>query len=231
MGQGYSPKVFLGVPFRGIADRQQIFEAIYPHLVASYPFSEVLVADSGHKTFNRAATRNILIDWAISGSADVLVINDADSMVSGDQLSTSINESLRDGKLHIPHSEVHCYQSRFLLNRAPKVGRGTPHHTYGRSCGGVLVGTPQMYLLAGGQDERITGWGYEDEIFIVSVRTFVGDYVHHPGKLITYSHTREARVERDDLANSILRDSYNQNIFNKEAISAIQRGSNRFRPI
>lgn len=224
-------RVVLGVHFRGENDRKIIFDLLRPHLEATFHYSEVIIVDSGHIPYNRAAGRNLIVEKALSVGADVVVIADADGVPQPEILSRAIHEANRDGKLHIPFDVVEIRTLPLLMKKPRLLGFGTPHLRYGPSCGGIYVINPKSWVAAGGQDERIVGWGFEDECFIVSVRTFLGDYTCHPGILYGYAHTRQRESETVVLKNIALRDQYNALLFNKEALRELQRGSNRIRPL
>jgi hypothetical protein len=220
-------KVVLGFHFRGDSLREKIFERVKPIVRSLSLFSDVYDCDSGHAIYNRSASRNLVVKKALELGADVVVICDADSVPEQRPLEEAINECMVTGKLHVPFNTVKLLSPSHLNRKTIELSRLRAISSYGPSCGGVYVVRPQRWVEAGGMDERIVGWGYEDEIFLVSTTTFLGRYVSHPGNLYTFNHAR--RVLTDSVTtNSVLRDLYNKNIGNPTKIREIQRGSNDF---
>jgi hypothetical protein len=223
-------KVFLGIPFRDDGNRLEIFKTILPWLKDNYRYDWVEVIDSDHDPFNRAATRNLIVKRAIDVGADVVVINDADSICESTPLEEAINECYSDGRLHIPFDQVAVCGAGQLMGRPRRhPTRARAYHLYGPSCGGVYVIRPQRWKDLGGMDERIRGWGFEDEIIIVTSRAFIGGYTHHRGQLYTFQHPRlDVEVAREE--NIALRDRYHRLEGKKNDIRRLQSGSNDFRP-
>jgi len=56
------------------------------------------------------------------------------------------------------------------------------------STGGVLVIRPDAWALAGGMDERFTGWGCEDSAFLAAADTLLGPSVRHPAQIVHLWH-------------------------------------------
>jgi hypothetical protein len=218
-------KVILGFLYRGTdRSRQEIFSIVKPRVTDLYPWDGVLVEDSGHEPFNRAATRNLIAKKAIELDADVLVLCDADSIPERDQL----HEAIRMAQLGIcvvPFSKVSIIPHRGVL-RSGEDYRSVPElRSYGPSCGGVYVIDPKVYRAIGGQDERIIGWGYEDQIFLVALNTFLGGYHTLDGLLWNFEHPRGA----DHVAqcsNTAYVDLYHAAEGSETAVRALQVGSN-----
>lgn len=219
--------VVLGIPFRPLAQRQLIFDQLLPHITAAYPYDYVLTADSGHVPFNRAATRNEIVHQAALMGADVVVINDADSLCDPLPLYKAINETVRDHRLHIPFDLVRVSHGG-ALRRANNVRGLKVYREYGPSCGGIYVIEPSQWIKAGGMDERIIGWGYEDECLLVSANTFLSGPVTHSGVLYNFSHHTAAETEDTIQANIDLRDRYNSATGQPLKLRILQYGANRW---
>jgi len=222
-------RVLLGFPFRGEGVRRSVFDRVRPSVEGLYDFKYTFVYDSEHTPFNRAATRNGIAGYADICGYDVVVICDADSIPEEGPLTEAITACYNKGGLHIRFDKVRVMPARYAKSPPDRYQRKKPLYTYGPSCGGVFVIRPSEWVLAGGMDERIVGWGYEDEIFLVSVKTFLGKPTHYSGDLINFQHPRGGELDFT-AHNTQLRDSYNQNVGNKTKIREIQRGSNLFTP-
>jgi hypothetical protein len=215
--------VALGFHFRDDGERGKIFEAIRERVESLYPFDEVLIVDSGHQPYNRAASRNLIVKRAIE--SDVVVVCDADSIPEEKPLREAIDGAYGSSLFHIPFQTVRVLSSSRVRRLPDNLKSVREIYRYGPSFGGCYVVRPQLWWDVGGMDERIVGWGYEDEIFLVATTTFSGKYVSHPGNLYTFNHSRGPDLDSRP-PNGALRDSYNENIGNKEKIREIQRFSN-----
>lgn len=160
-------------------------EALQHVLVALHdmlPDAEVILADSGHQPFNRAASRNHGVRTA---DPDVAVVCDADTIPEPDPLHTAIDQAAADGLLHLPYTR---YRALSRPGTAAAL-RGT--HPAGchaeleldSSQGGILVMRSDAWRAAGGMDERFTGWGFEDAAFHAAVETVHGKVIRHPGTI------------------------------------------------
>jgi predicted glycosyltransferase involved in capsule biosynthesis len=219
--------VVLGFPFRGVGERESIFSKVRPLVESMYPFSNVLVADSGHETFNRAATRNVIADWAIREQASVVVICDADSIPQEEVLRETIEMVYEDGQVRIPFDEVRVLPSNRFLRHPNRFEGIVPRLTYGPSCGGIYVLRPSLWRSLGGMDERIDGWGFEDRIFLCAINTFSEGPIFHVGNLYTVDHSRDIHNLKHP-ENNVLMDRYLAAEGNPSEFKLVSLGSNRF---
>lgn len=223
---GVTVKVGLVFPWRPEPHRVPIFEKVREIVPQLYPFRHIWQYDTPHEVFNRAAARNEAVRDAFANYCDVVVICDADSIPEERALVDAI-DGAKDGRLHIPFDTVRVIAGRAAKSKGDRYKRALPLYTYGPSCGGIFVIDPRAWFCAGGMDERITGWGYEDQIFLAVVRTFLGDPIYHPGVLWNFQHPR-AEMADHKRSNGDLRDKYNAAMFDKAKITELQRGSNGF---
>lgn len=222
-------KVVLGFHFRGDRFRDPIYQQIRPILEDYDLWDDIIECDSGHIPYNRSASRNLVVKEAIDRSADVVVVCDADSLPEKEPIEKSIYAASSDGGLWTPFDKVHQFSASFVRNLPYNILRLRPFNTYGPSFGGCYVATPPDWVGVGGMDERIQGWGYEDQIFLVAARTFLSGHNMYPGNLLTFEHPRQHDTDFRR-ANSELRDLYNENCGNKEKIRELQAGSNEWCP-
>lgn len=221
-------KVVLGFHYRGDKYREPIFKQIRPVLEGYDLWDDIIECDSGHIPYNRSASRNLVVKQAIDRSADVVVVCDADSLPEREPLEKSIYAATTADGIFTPFDRVHQLSASFVRNLPHNILRMRPFNTYGPSFGGCYVTTPDNWIRAGGMDERICGWGYEDQIFLVAAKTFLSGHQLHPGNLLTFEHPRQHEINFRR-ANSELRDLYNENCGNKEKIRELQAGSNDWR--
>ena len=179
-------------PWRPTPDRIPAWEVVSARIPTFYPFYEVWTVDSGHDTFNRAATRNLAVEWAGSRGADVVVLNDADSIPEQGPLWEAI-ETAQDGLIHFPFDIVWYLQYKATMWL--KVGHNLAQLRSRiidkcESEGGVWVCTPEAWFKAGGMDDRLNGWGCDDRSFLAASRTLLGMPVKHQGVLCCLWHDR-----------------------------------------
>lgn len=176
-------RVALVIPFRDSADgsRASALGVALPLLERLYPWDYVQLADANPSVpFNRAASRNLAAQNAL-GVAEVLVVCDADSVPTVAGLKAAIDGAYADGLCHFPFDTVRDYD----IN-------GDIRQEYGPSEGGCWVIRPESWIAAGGQEERLSGWGQEDRIFLITAHTLLGKSVIHPGVLETIWHSRDS---------------------------------------
>ena len=174
--------------------RQVAFDATRVAVVALYPFNHVLVVDSGHEPYSRAASRNLGVRQAEGLGADVVVLNDADSIPEAEPLKRAIEESYNDGLIHHPFNTVWS-----LIPKSTKRIGNTPLGQLrnraisrsGPSQGGIWVCRPDVWWGSGGQDERFTGYGAEDRAHLAATNTILGQSVIHEGVLLCAYHDRQ----------------------------------------
>lgn len=189
-------KVVLVFHFRNDASgsRQVAFDATRAAVVHLYPFDHVLVVDSGHEPYSRAASRNLGVRQAEGLGADVVVVNDADSIAEARPLKDAIEQAYVDGLVHHPFNE--CW---YLIPKSTKRIGTTPLGQLrnraisrtGPSNGGIWVCRPDVWWATGGQDDRFTGYGAEDRSHLAATVTLVGQSVHHEGVLLCAYHDRQ----------------------------------------
>ncbi|MEU0937602.1 galactosyltransferase-related protein [Embleya sp. NPDC005971] len=155
------------------------------------PHATHLDADSGHEPFSRAGSRNLGIRVAADHGADIVVLCDADTLPDPDALHAAI-EGAADGRLHLPYTWYRGLSedgTAAYLSGAPLADCATELTMTG-STGGVLVARPDAWALAGGMDERFTGWGCEDTAFLAAADTLLGHSVRHPAQIVHLWHPK-----------------------------------------
>jgi len=169
--------VVVGFPWRETPDRVPAFRVVFAWYRHHLPGARMVCCDSGHDPFNRAASRNMVVDRAVELGAAVVVISDADTVPSPAGLSSAI-AAARNGGMHYPFD-------RYLY-------AGTDLEPGGNT-GGIYVCRPDVWHAAGGMDERFTGWGGEDDQLHAAVECLVGPPTCHPGIAVSLWHDPACR--------------------------------------
>jgi len=180
------------IPWRGgQPDRERHHQTVRAHLRELLPDAIHIDADNGAHPFSRAGSRNHGVRLAQDAGADVVVLCDADTLPERDPLMEAIGAA-RDGVLHLPY--VH-FRGLSMRGTAQYLG-GIPlpecetESAHDWATGGVLVITPEAWWRAGGMDERMVGWGFEDTAFRIAADALLGPTVKHQGTIWHLYHKK-----------------------------------------
>ena len=168
------------VPWRDDGHRVLTCTAVCAALRHLLPGSPMVLADSGHEPFNRAASRNLGVKHA--GLGETVVVCDADTLPDPQGLAAAIRRAY-DGRLHYPFAVVN-YLSEAGTAGVLAGNQPNPEqieHSIPSAQGGVMVMRASAWLEAGGMDERFTGWGFEDNAWYAKVAKTIGPPTHHAG--------------------------------------------------
>ena len=164
-------------PWRAKEERMPAYSVTRAWYEVHLPEAKIVEVDTEHEVFNLAACRNFAVGAAEGLGADVVVISDADTIPPPSGLAAAIADA-DDHKLHIPFTQ--CIYA----------GTDSPP---GLANGGVHVVTPTGWKAIGGQDERLIGWGGDDDQ-LVAVATCLSGLVRHPGLAVSVWQSDAARV-------------------------------------
>jgi hypothetical protein len=149
---------------------------------AALPEAPLILADSGHVPFNRAASRNLGVQ-GITDSKVVVVVGDADTLPDAHLLRYTISEARLNGGLHYPYL-ICNYLTEWGTELVLAGQEPTADHvefSIPGAQGGIMVMCAKEWNELGGMDERFVGWGYEDNAFYKHVWSTVGRPTHHNG--------------------------------------------------
>jgi hypothetical protein len=212
------------IPWRGgKRDRERHHHTVRDHLRDILPDAVHLDVDSGHQPFSRAGSRNLGVRLAQEADCDVVVINDADTLVEREPLLEAI-DAAHDGVLHLPFRRYRSLTRRGLaqFNAGWNLLDCEVDHDHEWATGGVIVTTPQAWTAAGGMDERFRNWGHEDVALRVAADTLCGPTVKHSGTIHHLWHRREMGLGTpDNLANAALCERYIQAEGDADAMRAL----------
>lgn len=183
------------IPWKDRDDRKPLFEFVLNW--ARCRFDQVIVAaDTSPAPFCKSKLVNLAVSDARNAVVGVL---DADSMVSGNQLSDSVSYAEKSGKLVYPYQ--HCLrldneQTQLLLKQNPTsptfecsnyVWR-TKNRRLPVTPGGFILIHRDLYTQVGGMCEEFVEWGCEDNHFRDSCRKAFGHEVRFGGYLYHMFH-------------------------------------------
>lgn len=178
--------VVIAIPWRATPDRQRAFDFVVDWYRNHLPYP-IVTADSGPGAFSRARARNQCVRKA--EGADVVVINDADTVPNLAAVKEAIHAA-PDGLLHFGLDRMAYLdqeQSEAVYRGDWPDIAGEPHDS------SVVVIRPASYWEAGGQDERFTGYGGEDNAFTAACTALLGEPVWHAGTALSLWHDGSCR--------------------------------------
>ena len=181
------------IPWRGgQPDRERHHKTVRAHLETLLPDAVHIDADSGHRPFSRAGSRNHGVRLAQDVGAEVVVVCDADTLPEREPLLAAI-DAAHDGRLHLPYRTFKglSRQGTNAYLRGAPLGTCSVELTTEWSTGGVLAIMPASWWRMGGMDERFCGWGTEDTAARVACDALLGPTVKHDGTIWHLWHPSE----------------------------------------
>jgi hypothetical protein len=168
------------VPWRDDGHRSAACQAVCEHLRGILPGCPLLLVDSGHEIFNRAASRNLGVTH--EAPDEIVVICDADTLPEAQSLKNAITRAY-DGRLHYPFAVVNYLTE---IGTATVLAGQPPDPTQiefsiPSAQGGVMVMKASAWRAAGGMPEGFIGWGFEDNAWYATVAKTIGPPIHHAG--------------------------------------------------
>lgn len=178
------------IPWRAKPDRQYAFNIVKSWYKDNLPDARLFFSDDGKKDFCLSGCRNVGVKDAEKFGADVVIINDADTIPEINPLMDAVLTAKNDNYVHLPYTE---YRALGLLGTR-EFKRGVQLKDCGAfivhgAVSGVYVCSPQTWWSHYGQDERFRGWGFEDAAWYTAHTVILGqEPVRHEGKLYALNH-------------------------------------------
>lgn len=207
------------IPWRPQPSRLAAIDAVTTWYEHNFADVSIRLVDCDDELFNLARCRNLGID-GIEDNAEVVVINDADTIPQLEPLLEAIAAAASSGLVHLPYTRYHWLGTP-----------GTAQFTAGTSleecdfelvngaCSGVYVTTPSSWWSHGGQDERFRGWGFEDAAWYVAHETLLEEAPRrHDGAVYALHHAAQAREGTQYDANAALMGQYRDARSSREAM-------------
>ncbi len=185
-----APRVLVAMPWRPTPDRLQAFQYARDWYIKTFPQWSIGCSDNGSAEFSRAGSRNACARTALAGGFDVVVINDADTVPEVGAVAAAVHGAADDGLLHFGLSTMRylTQEETAAVYAGEEIDRNGNSHD-----SSVLAIQPKAYFEAGGQDERFTGYGGEDNAFCAATTALLGNPVWHDGQAISLWHDASCR--------------------------------------
>lgn len=150
-----------------------------------------MLVDTAHARFNRAAARNKAVQAA---GENVVVICDADTLPDLGAIAEAAEACRTTGMVHLPYTRLKALdQFSSKRYRSGNYRNQRYELDIDWACGSVYVTTAAAWWAVGGQDERFTGWGYEDTAMMIAHRTLLGPMPRHEGTVLQLWHPIDPR--------------------------------------
>ena len=193
MGNQIAPKLAVIIPWydSGDPDRQLAFDYVKQN-IESWGIAEIFIGESDQLPLNRSAMRNAGAWRAISKGHTKLFFNDADSLVTKDQILKIIDLMDTDGVVYpYNHYPVHLTkkETRSVYNGQPFMDYSNWSSREISPSAGNFGCNSNTFVMLDGLDMAFRGWGYEDADFtwasrhnIQRIRTIDGPLIelYHP---------------------------------------------------
>lgn len=200
------------IPFRpGTEERRAIFDWVYCRTLLTLPGAEVIVASDTRNSqayFNKSMAIN---EGVLRASRPVICMLDADLVIDHTTYAAGL-EVLERSSLVVLMSYV-----RYLSKDASlRLLESNPMQTiseleasgprvvgqYPASVGGAIMFHRDKFIKMGGCDERLVGWGYEDNIFHSVYTALFGTADRLKGHIYHIHHSHSPAPSASDYSES-----------------------------
>lgn len=190
-----SIKTAVVIPWRAKPDRRYAFDIVKSWYKNNLPDAQIILADDGKRHFCLSGCRNIGVKMAEESGADVVIINDADTVPEIEPLKEAINASCNDQYVHLPYTEYRSLRSQGTREfRSGKELSNCDAFIVEGAVSGVYVTSPKTWWSHYGQDERFRGWGFEDAAWYTAHTVILGkEPVRHDGAVYSMHHKSETK--------------------------------------
>lgn len=187
------------IPFGGLSAsaRRPLLRFVHARIEREHPGLPVICGGSEAEPWSKGQA---LADArAITTTAEVLVIHDADSFVAPEQLDVAIALVSAGAPWVMPYTIVQRWSeattAMWLAGEQPDEPVIQRRHE-GVIGGGIMVVRADVYDDVGGVDPRFVGWGAEDEAFGMALTTLHGPQPRLAGTLqhLWHPHAVAGRI-------------------------------------
>jgi len=189
-------KTILVIPWKPTPSRKKPLQAVLDWYQTNLPDIEVIFANASDDMWLPSASRNLGVKRAQEARADVIIMNDADTIPEISSLLDSINAANNDNLIHLPY-----LNAKYLTEKSSeqyynneKLIEDCLHtlHTFPNVNGGIWVFKPETWWEIGGMDEHFKQWGYEDKALEIAHSIIKGHgFYRHEGTIYSFNHKEQ----------------------------------------
>ena len=171
-------KLGIVVPWRPRPTRIQAFSLTVNRLMDQFPDSTIYYADKEEEIFNVSGSRNQGCLSAIKDGCDMLLVVDADTLLSKESVESAIVKAAENNCVCLPYTTYNRLYKQVSTSLIDKEKSYEDLAVYGADSllehpGGAYVMSSSTFLLLNGWDQRFVGWGYEDDAFLEAHRVYL----------------------------------------------------------
>jgi predicted glycosyltransferase involved in capsule biosynthesis len=143
-----------------------------------FPDSTIYYADKEEEIFNVSGSRNHGCLSAIKDGCDMLLVVDADTLLSKESVESAIVKAVENDCVCLPYTTYNRLYKQVSTSLIDKEKSYEDLAVYGADSllehpGGAYVMSSSTFLLLNGWDQRFVGWGYEDDAFLEAHRVYL----------------------------------------------------------
>lgn len=186
-------KIVLVIPWKPTPSREKPLKAVLDWYKTNLPDIDIIFANASDDMWLPSASRNIGVKKAQEAHADVVIMNDADTIPEISSLLETINAAYNDELIHLPYMDAKYLdeESSEQYYNNQKLIEDCKHtlFPYPQSDGGLWVFKPQSWWDIGGMDEHFKQWGYEDRaLHFAHIIIKKNGFIRHPGTIYSFNH-------------------------------------------
>lgn len=206
-------KIVLVIPWKPAPSREKPLKAVLDWYKTNLPDIEIIFANASEDMWLPSASRNIGVKRAQEARADVVIMNDADTIPEISSLLEAINEAYNDNLIHLPYMNARYLDeesSEQYYNNEKSI-QDCKHtaYPYPQSDGGIWVFKPDAWWEIGGMDEHFKQWGYEDRALQFAHIVIKGDYfARHNGTIYSFNHQTQIHDAEFNKSSELNRDHF-----------------------
>ena len=198
------------IPYRNTSkERKQLFDFTYNRLKLLFKHSEIIVIDNNDEKFNRGKALNT---GAKKAKNEILVLNDADIIYQKLAIHNALKFLSSDNWI-IPFTKyirileddtnkiLNNYYDFSIYSIMPIKKCNIFTHTVGA----ISIISNENYIRCRGFDERLDGWGFDDNIFQKRADILVGKHIRIQNNIYHLHHkiTRNAKIKNKNIFEEI----------------------------
>jgi len=220
-------KIGIVVPLRLNSERERSFEYVHNWLKTEFVDIPIYISDSVGQQFNVSEARNRGCLDAINDGVDILMVIDADTIITDRpklekafELATFGVASMTKGYVRLSDKE-----SEEILAGGEIKHKDFEQLVLQNTPGGLWVFPVEVFHQLNGWDERFVGWGYEDNALLRAYKKIYGRKIHRINTIVlSFSHSTRDYTIDSYLKNQERYDQYKA-ISNKEEMLKMVSGN------
>jgi hypothetical protein len=220
-------KIGIVVPLRLNSERERSFEYVHNWLKTEFVDIPIYISDSVGQQFNVSEARNRGCLDAINDGVDILMVIDADTIITDRPKLEKAFELAKLGVASMTKGYVRLSdeESEEIISGGEIKHKGFDQLVLQNTPGGLWVFPVEVFNRLNGWDERFVGWGYEDNALLRAYKKIYGKKIHRVNTIVlSFSHSTRDYTIDSYLKNQERYDQY-KSISSKEEMIKMVSGN------